>query len=451
MATVFLAVDERLGRRVAVKRLHAGSPEEHARRFAREAKLGAALNHPNLVTVFDAVAEEEGVLIVMEFVDGPTLADELRAGRLPPERAAQVVRGVAAGLDHAHAGGVVHRDVKPANVLLGAGEAVKLADLGIATAAEHTRITSSDMVLGTASYMAPEQLEGRSAGPAADVYALAAVAFEALSGRKARAGSHPVEIAHAIAAGPPPDLREAWPEAPAAAGAALRRGMARDPQARPATAGELARELSAALEDEPTAATRPLPVDPPAKPARDPRAAWAGGPTPTAIALGLVGLVLLVAGIAALGSDGDEDAKPAPREPAAEPKQRDSAAPPAKPRPSPTGVAEGARLNAQGFGLMRQGRYADAVPVLRRAVAAFPSGTDDVNYAYALYNLGRALRLSGRPAEAIPILEQRLQIPNQTEAVRRELEAARAAAYGEEPAPPAKEKGKGKGKKGKDD
>ena len=203
MAGVYLSHDEHLDRRVAIKRLHSDSPDDAARRFAREAKLGASLSHPNLVSVFDAVADDEGVLIVMEYVKGTTLARELRTGPLRPHRAVEVIRGVAMALDHAHEHGVVHRDVKPANVLLGVHGAVKLADLGIATAAEHTRITRSDVVLGTASYMAPEHLDGHRPTPASDIYSLATVAFEALTGRKARRGSTPIEVAHAIATAPP--------------------------------------------------------------------------------------------------------------------------------------------------------------------------------------------------------------------------------------------------------
>src|SRR5215210_6207614 len=117
MATVYLAEDERLGRRVAVKRLHADSPEDVAQRFAREARLGASLNHPNLVSVYDTVTDDDGVLIVMELVRGESLADALREGPLETEDALAVVRDVASALDHAHSHGVVHRDVKPANVL----------------------------------------------------------------------------------------------------------------------------------------------------------------------------------------------------------------------------------------------------------------------------------------------------------------------------------------------
>ena len=248
MATVYLAEDERLGRQVAVKRLHAESPQDMGERFAREARVGASLNHPNVVSVYDTVTDEDGVLIVMEYVEGPTFGQALADGQLSRERALRVLEGVAAALDHVHEGGVVHRDVKPANVLIRPDGTVKLTDLGIATASEGTQITGTGTVLGTPSYMAPEQLEGGAMGPAVDVYALAAMAFEALGGRKARTGRTPVEIAHRATTEPPPDLREAWTEAPAEAAELLARGMDRDPAVRPSSAGALVRDLERALD-----------------------------------------------------------------------------------------------------------------------------------------------------------------------------------------------------------
>src|SRR3954447_21138079 len=207
MATVFLATDERLERDVAIKRLHADTTDDSGRRFQREAKLGASLNHPNIVSVYDIVPDDEGVLIVMEYVPGHTLRDETARGPMEPARAIEILCAMGSALDHAHAHGVVHRDVKPANVLIDdrAGQ-VKLADLGIATAAEHSRITHSGAVLGTASYMAPERLDGGAGEKAVDIYALAAVAFEMLSGRKAITGSSPLEIARRVATAPPLDL-----------------------------------------------------------------------------------------------------------------------------------------------------------------------------------------------------------------------------------------------------
>src|SRR3954469_14238554 len=236
MATVYLAEDERLGRKVAVKRLHSDGPEDAARRFEREAKVGASMSHPNLVTVFDTVADDDGVLIVMEYVAGENLAELMARRRVPSEEAVSIIRQVAGALDYAHQAGVIHRDVKPANILISPDGKAKLVDLGIATASERTRITQVGTVLGTPSYMAPEQLEDGRITKAVDVYALAAVAFELLSGRKARQGRTPVQIAHQIAGEPVPNLGDAWPDAPPAAAAALTRAMAREPEVRQSTA-----------------------------------------------------------------------------------------------------------------------------------------------------------------------------------------------------------------------
>src|SRR4051794_11312180 len=261
MATVYLAEDERLGRKVAVKRLHSDSPEDAAQRFEREAKVGASLSHPNLVTVFDTVADDEGVLIVMEYVAGENLAQLMARERVPPEQAISIIRQVAGALDHAHQAGVVHRDVKPANILISPDGKAKVVDLGIATASERTQITAAGTVLGTPAYMSPEQLEGGAITKAVDIYALGAVAFELLSGRKARQGRTPVEIAHQIATDPAPDIRGAWSDAPPAAAAALQHAMARNPAERPRSAGQLARSLDDAFK-----ATQPAPVPVPAVP-----------------------------------------------------------------------------------------------------------------------------------------------------------------------------------------
>src|SRR4051795_5589441 len=262
MATVLHAEDDRHGRQVAVKRLHAESPEDTARRFRREARLGASLKHPNVVSVYDIVSDDEGVLIVMEYVEGETLRDAIERGPLAPERAVEVLRGVAGALDHAHGEGIVHRDVKPANVLLGSDGRVKLADLGIATAVEGTRITMSGTVLGTAAYMAPEQLEGHKPGPASDIYSLAVLAWEALSGRRAYEGRTPIEIAHRKASDPPPSLADVRPEAPAAAVELLERAMGPDPAPRPSSATAFVDELEQAF-----AEPAPKPVAPRVQPA----------------------------------------------------------------------------------------------------------------------------------------------------------------------------------------
>jgi len=252
MARVTLAEDTLLGRKVALKRVYASGDPTGMARLKREALLGASLNHPNLVAVYDAQIREDGdVVLVMEYVPGETLRDVISArGALAPEEAMPVLRGVAAALDAIHARGIVHRDVKPANVLLGEEGAVKLADLGVAEAIDQTRVTTPDAVAGSFSYMSPEQLSGKSPSPSMDIYALAAVAYEALSGKRARPESNPLALAHAIATQPPPDLRKARPQTPAAAAEVLKRGMSRDPGRRPGSAGELVRRLGATFEAE---------------------------------------------------------------------------------------------------------------------------------------------------------------------------------------------------------
>jgi serine/threonine-protein kinase len=516
MASVLLCQDERLGRLVAVKRLHADSPADVEKRFLREARVGASLNHPNLVSVYDTATDRDGVLIVMEYVEGEALSWTLKRGPLRPERVARIVRDLGAALDYAHEQRVVHRDVKPANVLLRKDGVTKLVDLGIATASDLSRITSSGMVLGTAAYMAPEQLEGGETRPATDVYALAAVAYEALTGRRPRAGRTPMEVAHQIATAPPPDLREFWPDAPPTAAELLERGMARDPAERP-SAGELAAELTPALQQsrrraEPAPAPTRVapgmgaaPVEPRRRVSEDPASAGRGaaamgpaspGPPPRArlpgsmgrrparrrpvaaiaLALALLALATVVVLVTVLSAGGGEGSQSAGRQeqsgaaadrqkakdkndkkdkkdkkdktkeqaasgqgtPATEPTPSDEPAPAEEQPPAedaapsePATVvdpARGSALNDQGFALMRQGDYAGAVPILQQAVASFPEDSQDINYAYALYNLGKSLNRSGRPDEAIPYLEKRLTWADQRETVQSELDDARGKA-----------------------
>jgi serine/threonine protein kinase len=285
MATVVLAEDLTLGRLVALKRVHTLGDASGRSRLRREALVGASLSHPNLVSVYDVVAGEHGEhVIVMEYVEGDTLRDALRRGSgLAVAEALRVIEGVSAALDAIHRRGIVHRDVKPANILLGANGAVKLADLGIASAADRTQITTDGAVLGTFSYMAPEQLGGAPPTAAVDVYALSAVAFEVLSGRKARLEPNPLALAHAISTQPPPDLREAWPQAPRAAAELLVRSMSREPSQRPHSAGELAGRLRAALEPHPTTPMPAGALDPPrSSSARDPTARRGSAPAPEA-------------------------------------------------------------------------------------------------------------------------------------------------------------------------
>ncbi|MBV9413392.1 MAG: serine/threonine protein kinase, partial [Solirubrobacterales bacterium] len=333
MARVTLAEDTVLGRPVALKRVYGAGDPHGMLRLKREALVGASLNHPNLVFVYDAQIQDDGdAVIIMEYVEGETLADVIASrGSLTPAEALRVLRGIAAALDAIHERGIVHRDVKPANVLLGRDGAVKLADLGVADVADRTRITSAGAVVGSFSYMAPEQLDGTAPSPAMDVYALAAVAYEMLAGEKARPQANALALAHAIATEPPPDLRKVLPAAPAAAALALRRGMSADPAARPRSARELVRELESAFEPERT--TRRVPsgagaLPPPARGAPPPPARGAppsparGAPPPprrgalappaqrpsrrrsmlAPVLLALAGVAVLIVVVATLGS-----------------------------------------------------------------------------------------------------------------------------------------------------
>jgi serine/threonine-protein kinase len=469
MAAVYLAEDERLSRPVALKRLHGDAGEEVARRFRQEAKLGAALNHPGIVSIYDTVVDDEGAFIVMEYIDGPTLARVLADGPMRPDRALHVIETLGSALDHAHARGIVHRDVKPANVLIGAHDEVKLLDLGIATALDETRVTMEGVIVGTPAYMAPEQLAGERAGPPADIYALAALAFEMFSGRRAWPGDAPLEIAERIRGEDPPDLRSAWSGAPESAARLLCRGLAREPASRPATAGALAADLKAAFERHrpadrglprpaaapatpPAASARPAPAAPPR--VQHPAASPSRKPLGRLMPVALLAVVVLAAGVAigllgGLGSGGegegsgngrDRAERERPREATeratpgsagSQPSPPPSAAGPGTVPPPADGAGDPARgtaLNNEGKALIDSGDPAAAVPVLEQAVSMFPAGSTDINRAYALFNLGNALRLSGRPDEAIPVLEERLEIPDQTATVRAELRAARQAA-----------------------
>src|SRR3954471_4769670 len=242
MATVWLAEDERLGRDVAIKQLRTDAPEESLTRFRREARLGATLNHPNFVSVYDTIATEGGALIVMEYVPGQSLEELAKHGPMDPGQVVSILTGADAALDHAHREGVVHRDIKPANILVREDGTVKVADLGIARALDATQITAEGQVIGTVPYMAPERFRAAGAGgPASDVYALAAVSYELLSGSS---------LDGAAQSGEPPErqgLAERWPGAPAAAFAVILRGLAPDPARRQSSAGEFVDELDEAL------------------------------------------------------------------------------------------------------------------------------------------------------------------------------------------------------------
>lgn len=257
MARVYRARDELLARDVAVKLFPADGAQHSADtlRRAAEAKVLAALSHPSLVTLYDAHVESgETAFLVMEFVDGPTLRDRMDAGDLDGDQIRAVLSELAAALATVHAGGVVHRDVKPSNVLLrptpdGTATQTVLADFGVAHFIDAARLTSPGTVIGTAAYLAPEQVRGEPPLPASDVYALGLVVLEALTGQHPF-GNHSVQATILARLARQPDM----PPALAADWAALLTAMtAHEPAARPTAAEVAARAAALGNPGEPAA------------------------------------------------------------------------------------------------------------------------------------------------------------------------------------------------------
>jgi eukaryotic-like serine/threonine-protein kinase len=264
MSTVFMATDTVLERSVAVKLLaeHLADDDAFVARFRREALAAARLQHPNIVQVFDSGqdAESRRHYIVMEYVDGPSCADLLREQkRLEVEETVLIVRDACHGLDYAHRAGVVHRDVKPGNLLIAEEmRTTKLADFGIAKAAEQTRITQVGSVLGTAAYLSPEQAHGDEAGPASDIYSLGVCAYQFLTGRLPHEYGSLTELALRQQQDPIVPITEYRPEVPRELDEAVRLSLEREPAARYPSALELGHAIDAGLHGERTAATQRL-------------------------------------------------------------------------------------------------------------------------------------------------------------------------------------------------
>jgi serine/threonine protein kinase len=302
MASVYLARDSELDRPVAVKLLaeNAAGDQDLRRRFVREARLAARLSHPNVVSVFDTGEDDGRPYLVMEHVEGETLADVVaRRGRIPPEEARELGVQAARGLAHAHAAGLVHRDVKPQNLLLRRDGTLKVADFGIARALEGTALTQPGTVLGTAAYLSPEQALGERVTAATDVYALGAVLYELLTGRPPLEPESLADLADKQRRPSIRPVRELAPEVPAELETLVMRCLARNPEYRPSTAGELERELAP-----------PAAIEPPTERMARPRVRHRRGGR-RALWLALAGLLVLAAILLAVTLAGGRSPKPA--------------------------------------------------------------------------------------------------------------------------------------------
>jgi eukaryotic-like serine/threonine-protein kinase len=468
MASVWEAHDEVLDRAVAVKLLasHLSEDERARKRFQREARAAAAVSHhPNVVTIYDVGEHDGRTFMVMELLTGGTVADKLRAGdRISPRTAMRWLRDAASALDAAHAADVVHRDVKPANMLLDDAGRLAIADFGIARLALEDQLTATGTVLGTAAYISPEQAVGDPATAASDRYALAVVAYELLAGARPFEAENFAAQARAHVEDDPEPASVRNPDLPREVDGVLARGLEKDPGARSATAGEFVDHLDDAISAPPvvptTRSTRVLGAGPPRRtvPAAavdserpEPRRNRAGvllAALATVALLAVIAVLLLSGGDGGGGNGSNTKAESTPEKTAtpektktpeetatAEPTTTETAIPEATDTPAPSGatdLAKARRLQVEGYNARLAGDYAKSLDLSQQAIDACGSANEIDPCGYALFEKGLALNRSGKPDEAIPVLQERLDRfgDNPKGEVAKELKAAQKAAKG---------------------
>lgn len=247
MATVYLGRDRRLNRRVAIKILHShyASDQDFLRRFEHEAQAAALLNHANVVNVYDVGQDGAIPYIVMEYIEGTNLKTLInQSAPLPVERAVTIASEVARGLAAAHKMGLIHRDIKPQNIMIETGGQVHITDFGIAKSDLSTTLTQTGITFGTADYISPEQARGARATPQSDIYSLGVTLFEMLTGRLPFTGENAVAVATQHVSAPPPSARQFNPQVPPQLDTLVLRAMAKEPSQRPASAAEFAQLLT---------------------------------------------------------------------------------------------------------------------------------------------------------------------------------------------------------------
>jgi eukaryotic-like serine/threonine-protein kinase len=405
MGDIYLATDSVLGREVAIKVLadRYSADDSVRQRFTREALAAARLSgEPNIVTIFDVGEHGGRPYIVMEYLPGGSLDDVLREGGAQhPQQVFTWLEQAGRALDTAHARGVVHRDVKPANLLLDRERNVHVADFGIASAAGMDSLTMTGTVLGTAGYLSPEQAQGERAAPASDRYALAVVAFELLTGARPFAADSPTAEAAAHVNAPVPSV-SGRSGLPRELDRVFERALAKDPAERFETTADFVAALRAAFADAAgqtgelaavaapqTSVTRPL--RPPARTS----GAWP-------LLIGLLAAGAVAGALLAYFLTRGDSTSPAPPTTVVtrvqtvttqgqvttveRPVTVTTSALTTSAAPAPPSSQSGAALNNAGFRKMQQGDYAGALPLLERAVQRL-SGTGSFDEAYASYNL----------------------------------------------------------------
>jgi Protein kinase domain len=399
MASVYRGTDRVLGRTVAVKVLadRFAGDDKFVTRFRREAQAAAGLNHPNVVSVFDTGDDAEAHYIVMEFVEGDTLADVLRReGKLAPGRAVAIADDAATALQAAHDSGLVHRDVKPGNIMIDREARVKVMDFGIARAAADDTLTQTGMVLGTASYLSPEQAQGMPVDARSDVYSLGCVLYEMLAGQPPFTGESPVAIAYKHVNEDPAPLSETEPKVSPQLEAVVMRALAKEPDRRFPTAQAFREALADAVSTEPMpvaaggdTAVMP-PTTTPMTAAGPPQGPPDRGRNWIPIALLVAALIALI-GIVALTLAGQEEPgqRQRPQQEAESPPPEEESPPPALEAASPEeafGVLEAVVTDAVGSEQMTFGAAEDVLSKADEAANKYAEGDVDK----ALEELGKA-------------------------------------------------------------
>ena len=445
MGEIYRATDSTLGRAVAVKLLAARYSRDEAirQRFTREALAAARLSgEPHIVTIFDVGEQADRPFIVMEYLSGGSLEERIRAtGPQEPGQALEWLEQAASALDAAHRHGVVHRDVKPGNLLLDRNANVHVADFGIASAAGMDSLTMTGTVLGTAGYLSPEQAQGERATPASDRYSLAVVAFELLSGQRPFDSDSITAEATAHVSAPVPSISSVSRGLPDELDPVFQQAMAKDPAERFDSAADFVAAIRAALANA-AGTTRTLrPVAAAAPPRQKPRTGvWA-------VLVGLLALAAVGGAIAAIVLSNGNGTKRAgarertvttvvTREPTTVPT---TVATPPSPSPSASQRSlNGTQLNLAGYHRQQAGDYAGALPLLRQAVSKL-RGSGVPDEAYANYNLGFTLLQLGRCSEAVPYLAVAKQLEPHRSEPKDALKAARECGHG------GKQQGNGEG------
>jgi serine/threonine-protein kinase len=437
MGEIFRATDTSLGRAVAIKLLDPRYAQDAAvrERFTREALAVARLSgNAHIVTIYDVGEWHGRPFIVMEYLAGGSLRETISSeGAQHPGRALEWLEQAAGALDAAHREGVIHRDVKPANLLLDRYGRVHVADFGIASATGLNSLTQTGTVLGTASYLSPEQALGERTTAASDLYSLGIVAFELLTGRRPFGGDSVAAEASAHVTGEIPSASDVNANLPREVDPVFRKALAKDPARRHRSGAEFVAELRASLDDA-AGPTRVLETSPAVRP----RAAAAVAPRrPWLLALlSLLALGVIGGGIAALTLRGGRTKQDAP--PPVSVSVRTvtqpgttvvTTAPGAATPATTSGATQPASgdpyaLNNQAFELMKQGDYKSALPMLQSAVSQL-HGRTDLGTAYANYNLGLTLVKLGRCGEAMPYLETSRSLQPQRHEVKDAIKQAK--------------------------